>query len=196
MRKKARLYQSPRHAVSFRAGGARCGLSNSSLRFLLPTAGRAAPGGRQHPRENSEKQNGRHGRPFRPSKSPFGEAWRAEALQIQSEPGDMRGGFGSLAQQGFPARFPGRASGAGETCPVGKGRLRRPFPTSWSGCKPLPLSCSARALRAQEHDVPLRCKAEKQPCSEKPSTRRCRRSKQTASPSVVMPLSAGLHGPF
>ena len=28
-----------------------------------------------------------------------------------------------------------------------------------SGCKPLPLSCSARALRAQEHDVPLRCKA-------------------------------------
>ena len=28
-----------------------------------------------------------------------------------------------------------------------------------SGCKPLPLSCFARALRAQEHDVPLRCKA-------------------------------------
>ena len=28
-----------------------------------------------------------------------------------------------------------------------------------SGCKPLPLSCSGRALRAQEHDVPLRCKA-------------------------------------
>ncbi len=24
-----------------------------------------------------------------------------------------------------------------------------------SGCKPLPLSCSARALRAQEHDVPF-----------------------------------------
>ena len=41
--------------------------------------------------------------------APFGEVWRAEALQIQSEPGDMRGGFGSLAQQGFPARFPGRA---------------------------------------------------------------------------------------
>ena len=40
---------------------------------------------------------------------PHWEAWRAEALQIQSEPGDMCGGFGSLAQQGFPARFPGRA---------------------------------------------------------------------------------------
>ena len=41
--------------------------------------------------------------------NPIGEAWRAKALQMQSEPGDMRGGFGSLAQQGFPARFPGRA---------------------------------------------------------------------------------------
>ena len=48
---------------------------------------------------------------FRPSKDPLGEVWRAEALQIQSEPGDMCGGFGSLAQQGFPARFPGRAPG-------------------------------------------------------------------------------------
>ena len=92
---------------------------------------------------------------FRPSKDPLGEVWRAEALQMESKPGDMRGGFGSLAQQGFPARFPGRAPGAGETCPVGKGRQRRPFPTSWSGCKPLPLSCSGRALRAQEHDVPF-----------------------------------------
>ena len=36
----------------------------------------------------------------------------------------------SLAQQGFPARFPGRAPGAGETCPGGKGRRRRPFSTS------------------------------------------------------------------
>ena len=44
-----------------------------------------------------------------PLNNPFGEAWRAEALQLPSEPGDMCGGFGSLAQQGFPARFPGRA---------------------------------------------------------------------------------------
>ena len=44
-------------------------------------------------------------------KTPIGEVWRAKALQMQSEPGDMRGGFGSLAQQGFPARFPGRAPG-------------------------------------------------------------------------------------
>ena len=33
---------------------------------------------------------------------------------------DMCGGFGSLAQQGFPARFPGRAESAGETRSVGK----------------------------------------------------------------------------
>ena len=29
---------------------------------------------------------------------------------MESEPGDMCGGFGSLAQQGFPARFPGRSA--------------------------------------------------------------------------------------
>ena len=66
----------------------------------------------------------------RPSKDPLGEVWRAEALQIQSEPGDMRGGFGSLAQQGFPARFPGRAPGAGETCPGDKGPRSQPLSTS------------------------------------------------------------------
>ena len=66
----------------------------------------------------------------RPSKNPMGEAWRAEALQMKSEPGDMRGGFGSLAQQGFPARFPGRAPGAGETCPGDKGPRSRPLSTS------------------------------------------------------------------
>ena len=44
----------------------------------------------------------------------------------------MCGGFGSLAEQGFPARFPGRAVGAGETCPVGKDRQRRAFSTSWA----------------------------------------------------------------
>ncbi len=46
---------------------------------------------------------------------------------------DMCGGFGSLAQQGFPARFPGRAESAGETRSVGKDRRRRAFSTSWSG---------------------------------------------------------------
>ena len=35
----------------------------------------------------------------------------------------------SLAQQGFLARFPGRAAGAGETCPGGKDRRRRAFST-------------------------------------------------------------------
>ena len=51
---------------------------------------------------------------------PFREAWRAEALQVLIESGDMRGGFVRLAQQGFPARFPGRAESAGETRSVGK----------------------------------------------------------------------------
>ncbi len=46
---------------------------------------------------------------------------------------DMCGGFGSLAQQGFPARFPGRAESVGETRSVGKDRRRRAFSTSWSG---------------------------------------------------------------
>ena len=48
-------------------------------------------------------------------------------LRMKSESSDMRGGFGSLAQQG--SRFPGRAAGAGETCPVGKDRRRRAFST-------------------------------------------------------------------
>ena len=38
-----------------------------------------------------------------------------------------------------------------------------------SGCKPLPLSCSARVLRAQEHDVPFAARLPAQPCSERPS---------------------------
>ena len=67
---------------------------------------------------------------FRLSKDPLGEVWRAEALQMESEPGDMRGGFGSLAQQGFPARFPGRAPGAGETYPGDKGPRSRPLSTN------------------------------------------------------------------
>ena len=41
-----------------------------------------------------------------------------------------------------------------------------------SGSKPLPLSCSGRALCAQEHDVPFAARLR----SEKPSTRLCRRS--------------------
>ena len=43
-------------------------------------------------------------------KKPFREVWRAKALQMQSESGDMCGGFGSLAQQGFLTAFPARES--------------------------------------------------------------------------------------
>ncbi len=40
--------------------------------------------------------------------------------------------------------------------------------TARSGCKPLPLSCSARALCAQEHDVPFAARLLRQPCGERP----------------------------
>ena len=46
--------------------------------------------------------------------NPFGEVWRAEALQMQSESGDMCGGFGNLAAQGFLALFPAREPHGGE----------------------------------------------------------------------------------
>ena len=53
-------------------------------------------------------------------KKSFREVRRAAALRVKSESSDMCGGFGSLARQGFPARFPGRAESAGETRSVGK----------------------------------------------------------------------------
>ena len=40
--------------------------------------------------------------------------WRAATLQMQSESGDMCGGFGSLAVQGFLALFPAREPRGGE----------------------------------------------------------------------------------
>ena len=39
---------------------------------------------------------------------PFRVVWRAAALQMQSESGDLCGGFGTLAVQGFLALFPAR----------------------------------------------------------------------------------------
>ena len=39
-------------------------------------------------------------------RQPHWEAGRAESLPMQSEPGDMRGGFGCLAQPPFPAGRP------------------------------------------------------------------------------------------
>ena len=65
-------------------------------------------------------------------KKPFREVWRAAALQMQSESGDMCGGFGSLAQQGFLTLFPAREAHRAERETVqilGKGRRRRTFST-------------------------------------------------------------------
>ena len=63
-------------------------------------------------------------------KKPSGRFGGPQPSEGYSESSDMCGGFGSLAQQGFLARFPGRAEGAGETCFGGKGRRRRTFSTA------------------------------------------------------------------
>ena len=65
-------------------------------------------------------------------KKPLRVVWRAVALQMQSESGDMCGGFGSLAQQGFLTLFPAREAHRAERETVqilGKGRRRRTFST-------------------------------------------------------------------
>ena len=65
-------------------------------------------------------------------KKPLWVVWRAAALQMQSESGDMCGGFGSLAQQGFLTLFPAREAHRAERETVqilGKGRRRRTFST-------------------------------------------------------------------
>ncbi len=46
-------------------------------------------------------------------KRPLWVVWRAAALQMQSESGDMCGGFGPLAVQGFLALFPARETRRG-----------------------------------------------------------------------------------
>ena len=53
---------------------------------------------------------------------------------MKSESGDMCGGFGSLAQQGFLTLFPAREAHRAERETVqilGKGRRRRTFSTRW-----------------------------------------------------------------
>ncbi len=65
-------------------------------------------------------------------KKPLWVVWRAVALQMQSESGDMCGGFGSLAVQGFLAPFPAREPHGGREengVNLGKGRRRRTFST-------------------------------------------------------------------
>ncbi len=67
-----------------------------------------------------------------PPKNPLREAWRAEALQIQSEPGDMRGGFGSLAQQGFRVS----TNGTHFCGDAGRGGKPLPMPSAAAACTP------------------------------------------------------------
>ena len=58
----------------------------------------------------------------RPSKDPLGEVWRAEALQMKSEPGDMRGGFGSLASKVSLRVFPAAPQAQGKRVLATKAR--------------------------------------------------------------------------
>ena len=131
-----------------RRGVCRAVASGGGLRAHA-ASGYRGTGGRPRPRLRPRTPFAAAAGRFR--RSPLWEVWRAEALQRQSEPGDIRGGFGSLAQQGFPARFPGRAPRRRGNVSWRKRPAQRPFPTSWSGRKPLPLSCSGRALRAEEN---------------------------------------------
>ena len=85
------------------------------------------------PAEDMQNRDGEY--PFsvpQAVKKPLWVVWRAVALQMQSESGDMCGGFGSLAQQGFLALFPAREAHRAEreTMQIlGKGRRRRTFST-------------------------------------------------------------------
>ena len=69
---------------------------------------------------------------FQTVKKTFRVVWRAAALQVSSESGDMCGGFGTLAVQGFLALFPAREARRAEretAFKFGKGRRRRTFST-------------------------------------------------------------------
>ena len=94
--------------------------------------------------------------PNPPHMSPGSDgSWRASALQA-SQWGFRRSGLPMRRQLGV-------STNREHFC--GGGRKGRPAPScairsggvyaARSGCKPLPLSCSAHALRAQEHDVPF-----------------------------------------
>ena len=110
-----------------------------------------------------------------------GETRREALLRKTSEPGAHVAGFG-FHWEGFgPPDLPMGFSPVGSAYAqaawhidkwntLQRGcRKGRPAPSylirsggvyaARSGCKPLPLSCSGRALRAQEHDVSFRCKA-------------------------------------
>ncbi len=116
-----------------------------------------------------------------PPKNPLREAWRAEALQIQSEPGDMRGGFGSLAQQGFRVS----TNGTHFCGDAGRGGKPLPMPSAAAACTPP----GAAASRFRYHVPAVRfahrnmmfpsLQGCSQPCSERPST--CRRSEALRS---------------
>ena len=87
--------------------------------------------------------------------TPLGRLGGPKPSECNPNPATCAAGSEILRSKGSLHVSPAAPPGAGKTCPGGKGRQRRPFSTSRSGCKPLPLSCSGRALRAQEHDVPF-----------------------------------------
>ncbi len=91
----------------------------------------------------------------RPSKNLLGRLGGPKPSNCNPNPATCAAGSEILRSKVSLHVSPAAPPGAGETCPGGKGRQRRPFSTSRSGCKPLPLSCSGRALCAQEHDVPF-----------------------------------------
>ena len=148
--------------------------------------GRARPAYRQMEHTSAGMQEGAAS-PFlcHPQRqTPLGRLGGPKPSKCNPNPATCAAGSEALRSKVSLHVSPAAPPGAGETCPGGKGRQRRPFSTSRSGCKPLPLSCSARALRAQEHDVPFAARLTEQPCSERPST--CRRSERAVP---VFPVS-------
>ena len=80
-------------------------------------------------------------------KKPFREVWRAKALQMQSESGDMCGGFGPCrARLPCAVSRPGAPRGReGNGVNLGKGRRRRTFSTHWPAA---PYGVAGKLLRA------------------------------------------------
>ena len=83
----------------------------------------------------------------KPVQNPFERFGGPQLSEPYSESSDMCGEFESLAQQGFPGRFPGRAESAGETRSVGKDHRRRAFSTSCGRPASLRKRAASKPLR-------------------------------------------------
>ena len=91
------------------------------------------------------------------SKNPLGSLGGLRPSQCHPNPATCAAGSEALRSKVQHITLPRgcRKGRQAPSCAIRSGGVN----AARSGCKPLPLSCSARALRAQEHDVPLRCKA-------------------------------------